>query len=62
MEVLFTLFGTDFSFTRLGDHVSMYHFGCRYYEDGVLVEDTTVGQYWHRVGFGFYRRSDSWLK
>ena len=62
MKNKFTLFGVDYAYTYFTDNVSRYNFGAKYYIDGLLFKDTTIGQYWHRIGFGLYYRSDSWLR
>lgn len=57
----FKLLGRDFAFTYIGDNISMYSFGAKHFVDGKLVKDTSIGQYWHKLCFGIYIRSDSWL-
>ena len=64
MENVFTLFGREFAFTYVGDRISMYEFGAKSYinDNGNYVKDESTRRYWHKIGFGFYRRSDSWLR
>lgn len=52
----------QYAFSYSLDEISSYGFGARYFEGDVLIKDTT--EHWHRVGlgFGFYRKSDSWIK
>lgn len=54
----FTFLGEKYFFTKLFDNTSSYSFGGRYLIDGKLVKNTA--EYWHKVGFGIYRKSDNW--
>ena len=59
MKRKFTLFGHEYAFTHIFDDVCRYDFGGLRFDDGVLVSDTR--QYWHKIGFGIYKRSNHWL-
>ncbi len=55
----FKVLGQDYAFTYVGDNICQYNFGFLYYENDILIKDTR--QYWHKMIFGFYRRSESWI-
>lgn len=46
------------AFTKINDDVKMYTIGGIKVKDNKVIRDV---QYWHKIGFGFYRLSDSWL-
>ena len=55
----FTFLGKRYFFTSIFDDISSYNFGGLYYVDNVLQKDTR--SYWHKVAFGIYRKSNSWI-
>lgn len=47
-----------YGFTYTADEIKTYSFGGQYFENDVMIEDTT--EFWNQIGLGFYRKSDSW--
>lgn len=59
----FTFRGKRYARTYLGDPIVRYGYGAVttwITDEGTTVTDTRG--YWHRIGFGYYRWSKSWLR
>ena len=48
-----------YAFTYTSDEIKTYSFGGQHFENDVMVKDNS--EYWHQIGLGFYRKSDSWV-
>lgn len=51
-------------FSHVFDNICSYQTGGIYevYNGNVLVEREDTQQYWHRICFGFYRKSEHWVR